>query len=499
VQQASVTLDGDLASPVEAAPARLQPRENISALSGDPVHQTTVGLGTVERPLFALFKYWSKPSLVAAALLVCALFMGHLTLASGALAVVALLLSRQVFRPLQLLSTGAPRRPHVRLFRLMLEWVGVVALLSCLGFALKLDGLFPGNLILSWFALTTVLLWLGEYGSAHIVARTGSGTHRHIIIGANDVGFEVARRISQTVGTDTFLGFFDFRSAERLPANIKGKFAGKCEDVSEFVRNNAVNAIYIALPMSNAPRIEEMLQALHDTTASIYFVPNIFAFDLVQARCVEMNGIPMLAICDTPFHGMNAVKKRATDVALASLALLVCWPLMLVAAITVKLTSPGPALFKQRRYGLHGEQIVVYKFRSMTVCEDGPVVIQAQRRDARITPVGRFLRRTSLDELPQLFNVLEGKMSFVGPRPHAVAHNELYRKLISGYMIRHKVRPGMTGWAQIHGLCGETSAIEDMRLRVQYDLDYLRQWTPWLDFKILLRTAMIVVFGRNAH
>jgi putative colanic acid biosysnthesis UDP-glucose lipid carrier transferase len=241
-----------------------------------------------------------------------------------------------------------------------------------------------------------------------------------------------------------------------------------------------------------------MLQEFRDTTASIYFVPDIFAFDLVQARCVEINGIAMLSICDTPFHGMDAVQKRVADIVLSSLALLVCWPAMLMAAIAVKLSSPGPALFKQRRYGLHGEEIVVYKFRSMTVCEDGSVVVQAKREDERITAVGRFLRRTSLDELPQLFNVLEGRMSFVGPRPHAVAHNEEYRKLISGYMIRHKVRPGMTGWAQVHGLRGETTTVEQMRLRVEYDLYYLRQWSLWLDLRILAKTALIVIRGRNA-
>jgi putative colanic acid biosynthesis UDP-glucose lipid carrier transferase len=228
-------------------------------------------------------------------------------------------------------------------------------------------------------------------------------------------------------------------------------------------------------------------------------VPDIFAFDLVQARCVQINGIPMLSICDTPFHGMNAVKKRAIDIVLSTVALLVSWPVMLMAAVAVKLSSPGPAPFKQRRYGLHGEEIVVYKFRSMNVCENGSVVVQAKKRDQRITAVGRFLRRTSLDELPQLFNVLEGRMSFVGPRPHAVAHNEEYRKLISGYMIRHKVRPGMTGWAQVHGLRGETTTVEQMRLRVQYDLDYLRHWSPWLDLKILAKTAVIVVRGRNAY
>jgi putative colanic acid biosynthesis UDP-glucose lipid carrier transferase len=325
-------------------------------------------------------------------------------------------------------------------------------------------------------------------------------THdRHIIIGANEVGVELARRISQSAGTGTFMGFFDFRSPDRLPQQSREQFAGKCKDVAGFVQRHAVNAIYIALPMSNAPRIEEMLNEFRDTTASIYFVPDIFAFDLVQARCVEINGVPMLAICDTPFHGMNAVKKRAIDIVLSSTALLLTWPLMLAIAIAVKITSSGPVLFKQRRYGLHGEEIRVYKFRTMTVCEDGPLVVQAAKQDGRITAVGRFLRRTSMDELPQLFNVLQGRMSFVGPRPHAVAHNEIYRKLISGYMIRHKVRPGMTGWAQVHGLRGETTAVEQMRLRVQYDLDYLRNWSLWLDFRILIRTVGIVFLGGDAY
>ena len=347
--------------------------------------------------------------------------------------------------------------------------------------------------------VASITLLLGDFCSARVAAHHRSASQRYIIVGANEVGVELARRVSQSIGMGKFMGFFDFRSLDRLPEHTRGQFAGKCQDVAAFVRRHAVNAIYIALPMSNAPRMEEMLHEFRDTTASIYFVPDIFAFDLVQARCVEINGIPMLSICDTPFHGMHAVQKRAIDIALSSLTLFVAWPVMLAAAVAVKLSSPGPVLFKQRRYGLHGEKILIYKFRSMTVCEDGPVVVQAKRQDLRVTAVGRFLRRTSLDELPQLINVLEGKMSCVGPRPHAVAHNELYRKLISGYMIRHKVRPGMTGWAQVHGLRGETSTVEQMRLRVQYDLDYLRHWSLWLDFKILLKTALIVIRGRNAH
>jgi len=251
--------------------------------------------------------------------------------------------------------------------------------------------------------------------------------------------------------------------------------------------------------MSNAPRMEELLDQLRDTTASIYFVPDVFAFDLVQPRCIEINGIAMLSICDTPFHGVNAITKRVIDIALASLGLVLAAPIMLAAAIGVKLSSPGPILFKQRRYGLHGEEIRVYKFRTMTVCEDGPLVVQAMRRDRRTTAFGRFLRRTSMDELPQLFNVLQGKMSFVGPRPHAVAHNEQYRRLISGYMIRHKIRPGMTGWAQVNGLRGETTTVEQMRLRVQHDLDYLRNWSLWLDLKILFKTVPLLFRQRDVY
>jgi putative colanic acid biosynthesis UDP-glucose lipid carrier transferase len=196
---------------------------------------------------------------------------------------------------------------------------------------------------------------------------------------------------------------------------------------------------------------------------------------------------------------MDAVLKRVFDLILAGVALVIGAPLMALLAVGVKLTSRGPILFRQRRYGLNGEEINIYKFRSMTVCEDGPQVPQAVRNDARITPFGRFLRRSSLDELPQLFNVIEGKMSLVGPRPHAVAHNEQYRKLICGYMIRHKVRPGITGWAQVNGLRGETETVDKMSARVKFDIDYLNQWSLWLDIKILVRTVLLVLRDERAY
>jgi putative colanic acid biosynthesis UDP-glucose lipid carrier transferase len=488
-----------LADGIEVPVVKIRSSAGVSALSDASV-QRTVQLGTVEPPFLALLKYWAKPAVVAIALLIAILLTSQpITLAHGALAVAAVLIARQVFGPLRMLSENSCAPAKANISGLLFEWCVAVALLLFLGFALKVDDLFPRRLILSWFALTPIALIIGDYWSTRVLARTRSTHDRHIIIGANEVGAELARRIAESAGSGTFMGFFDFRSLDRLPRQTREQFSGKCHDVAAFVQRHAINAIYIALPMSNAPRIEELLHAFRDSTASVYFVPDIFAFDLVQAHCVEMHGIPMLAICDTPFHGMNAVKKRTIDVLLSSVALLLVWPLMLMVALAVRISSAGPVLFKQRRYGLNGEEILVYKFRTMTVWEDGAIVVQAVPRDQRITAVGRFLRRTSLDELPQLFNVLQGTMSFVGPRPHAVAHNELYRKLISGYMIRHKVRPGMTGWAQVHGLRGETSVVEQMRLRVQYDLDYLRNWSLWLDLQILLRTALMVFPHSNAY
>jgi putative colanic acid biosynthesis UDP-glucose lipid carrier transferase len=317
-----------------------------------------------------------------------------------------------------------------------------------------------------------------------------------VILGANDVGVELWRRLNPV----SFRGFFDFRKPARVRASHPEiELAGNASELAAFVRANGISAVYIALPIANAPRIKQVLTALRDSTASVYFVPDIFAFDLIQARIVDLNGMPALAVCDTPMRGTQALSKRMFDLTLASIAVVALVPLMLAIAVAIKLTSSGPLLFRQRRYGMDGEPIHILKFRSMTVCEDGGSVAQARRGDPRVTMLGRTLRRTSLDELPQLFNVLRGEMSLVGPRPHAVAHNEQYRKLISGYMLRHKVLPGMTGWAQVHGLRGETDTLEKMERRVHYDLDYLANWSLMLDVRILVRTVRIVLRGENAH
>jgi putative colanic acid biosynthesis UDP-glucose lipid carrier transferase len=242
-----------------------------------------------------------------------------------------------------------------------------------------------------------------------------------------------------------------------------------------------------------------LLDDLRDTTASIYYVPDIFVFDLIQARSGEIHGIPVVAMCETPFYGYRGVAKRLTDIGFSLVILMLLLPLLVLIALMVKFSSPGPIIFKQRRYGLDGREIAVYKFRTMRVTEDGDEIRQASRSDNRITRVGNVLRRSSMDELPQLINVLQGRMSLVGPRPHAVAHNEEYRKLIKGYMVRHKVLPGITGLAQVNGCRGETSQLEQMEARVNFDLDYLRHWSPMLDIKILLLTVLKVFRDDKAY
>ena len=469
------------------------------------VQNKAVRFGSLEPAHVTLAKQSILPLVVVLTLAICVLIYGQpLSLEFYALGLVAFLIAAQIFSPLDLAIHKRTEGTRKIVSRVLLEWSCVVAVLVFLAVSFRLTHVFSRDIILSWSLATPLALLLVDSLRNPVAKWLSSSraiTDRYIIIGANEVGVELSRRIEHSHAGGKFLGFLDFRSSERLGDGLAGQVTGNCSarDLADFVRSHAISRVYLALPICTAPRIEELLKELRDTTASVYFVPNIFAFDLVQARCVEIDGMPAFSICDSPLQGMSGVWKRAFDVAFASITLLLTWPVLLAIALAIKLSSPGPVLFKQRRYGLNGEEILIYKFRSMTVCEDGCEVAQATQRDCRVTRLGAFLRRSSFDELPQILNVLEGKMSFVGPRPHAVAHNETYRKLINGYMIRHKVRPGITGWAQVNGLRGETSTIDKMRLRVQYDLDYLKNWSLWLDLKIIAKTALIVVNDRNAY
>jgi putative colanic acid biosynthesis UDP-glucose lipid carrier transferase len=323
---------------------------------------------------------------------------------------------------------------------------------------------------------------------------------RTVFAGYNEVSRTLARQLRMSSEyCMSVQGFFDDRGTDRLQPNRSDRVLGRLADLPAFVKQHNVEVIFISLPVGHLKRTTELLSQIRDTTASVYYAPDIVVYDLIQSRTGSINGIPVIAMCETPIYGFRFFAKRLTDVVLSSLALVMALPLLLAIAAAIKATSPGPIIFSQRRYGLNGEEIIVYKFRTMRVTEDGAAIIQASRNDPRITLAGRILRKYSLDELPQLINVLQGRMSLVGPRPHAVAHNEMYRKLINGYMVRHKVLPGITGLAQVNGLRGETKSLEQMEARVRCDLEYLRNWSVGLDLQILAKTALRVWNDRAAY
>ena len=384
-----------------------------------------------------------------------------------------------------------------------MRWMVIIAILLAIGFVTKYSVDFSRRVVLTWVVITPAVLILVTLCLHELMRRLlhdPSMMRRVAFAGCNEVSFALAQRICDNRAMAMRVeGFFDDRSAQRLGLETPARLLGTLPDLVSFVKRNKIDVVFVALPVSHIRRVVQLLDELRDTTASVYYVPDIFAVDLIQARSGELLGIPVVALCETPFYGYRGVVKRIIDIALAATVLLVAAPLMLALTVLVWRSSPGPVIFKQRRYGLDGREIMVYKFRTMTVVEDGPTIIQASKTDRRITPVGRFMRRYSLDELPQLVNVLQGHMSLVGPRPHAVAHNEEYRKLIKGYMIRHKVPPGITGLAQVNGCRGETARVEDMQARIDYDLEYLRHWSPLLDFKILLMTAVRVLRDEKAY
>lgn len=364
------------------------------------------------------------------------------------------------------------------------------------------------------FSYTSKLIWVfttpGLMVAIRIVLRKlqqrlrthGFNTRSYAVCGVNELGIQLARNIERAPEMGLRLaGFYDDRPKDRT-SNLPEEFGSRVGDLEELVhraRRGVVDIVYITFPMRAEGRIRDVLAKLADTTASVYIVPDFFVFELLHARWTNVNGLPAVSVFENPLYGVDGLLKRTVDVVLGSLLTAAAAVPMLVVAAAIKLTSAGPVFFRQRRYGLDGREILVWKFRTMTCCDDGPTVRQATRGDQRITAVGAVLRRTSLDELPQLFNVLEGSMSLVGPRPHATAHNEQYRSLIEGYMLRHKVKPGITGLAQVSGYRGETETLEKMEKRVACDHQYIREWSFWMDLKILFRTLLVVTNQKNAY
>jgi putative colanic acid biosysnthesis UDP-glucose lipid carrier transferase len=383
------------------------------------------------------------------------------------------------------------------------SWILLVTILALCAYATRSLHYFDQNVLFAWVLFTPVFQWLAVRVGMAVVWREAArpaARRTAIVIGGGALGVKVAQAIERgnERGID-FIGYFDDRTDARLHEKAASKRLGGLKAVAAYIVEHGIREVYITLPLGSQPRIIALLEQVQDTTASLFFVPDVFGISIIQGRLQDVNGVPVVGICETPFTGTNGLVKRVSDVVLATIILIIISPLLLAIAIGVKLSSPGPVIFKQRRNGLDGDEIMVYKFRSMTAQEDGWDVRQARRDDPRITPFGKFIRRTSLDELPQFFNVLQGRMSIVGPRPHAVAHNELYRRMIKAYMVRHKVRPGITGWAQVNGHRGETDTVEKMQARVEYDLEYLRNWSLRLDLQIIARTIRVLFFDRHAY
>lgn len=359
--------------------------------------------------------------------------------------------------------------------------------------------------LLMWYFLTPILMIVFRFivtQSLSYIRSKGFHTRNVAIVGTGRQAIQLMDVINSTSSFGyNLLGLFEDRAIGRgrYPEETKAHIVGSISELIQKTKEHQIDLIYIALSLKGEDRIKQLINDLRDTTASIHLVPDLSTYDLLSSRWANLGAVPTISILESPFLGVNGWLKRTEDIILSVLILTVIAVPMVILAIGVKLTSPGPIIFRQRRYGLDGQPIKVLKFRSMKVCDDGGKIEQAKKGDSRITPFGAFLRRTSLDELPQFINVLLGEMSIVGPRPHAVAHNESYRKLIAGYMIRHKVPPGITGWAQVNGWRGETETLDKMEKRVEYDMWYIKNWSIWLDLIIIIKTVIYGFVGRNAY
>jgi putative colanic acid biosysnthesis UDP-glucose lipid carrier transferase len=447
------------------------------------------------------------PAIVVALLLVLAHLYGinFERFDIPSLAIIVFLLTLPIFKAVGLYRPYRNLSLQMLGGRILLGWAVLLGVLLVLGYITKTSHYYARSLLLTWSACVPIILLsmhVAVWRFLQRLRKSGLNSRSAVIVGINAVSQQLMAEVTHSpeLGIRLYGVFDDADRLGELPQNYdRSLLIGGLSQVAEYVREHCIDVVYVTCSTEQKDRVTALLQDLLDTTACVYYVPDVLTFHLMHGRPYEINGIPLMAIWEVPFTDVQYLFKRSIDILVSGVALILLFPIMLGIAIAVKGSSPGPILFRQRRYGLHGQEITVYKFRSMHVQEDGAVVKQATRHDSRITAVGAFLRKTSLDELPQFINVLQGRMSIVGPRPHAVAHNEMYRKLIDGYMLRHKVKPGITGWAQVNGCRGETETLEKMQKRIDYDLDYLKNWSLQLDIQIIMQTCFVFLRDQNAY
>ena len=416
-----------------------------------------------------------------------------------------LVFSYVIFSGFGLYSNSSSHFLHQLVTRLTVAWFVVALLVSLVAFLSKIAVdvsrvWFSTSMIASYCGLVGVRLVSGALlASSHM---RGKSIQSVVLIGGADQTEHVTGRLEENPWTGyrvarTFdSGWTEATSSEDLQILL--------DEVHAFIETqrqheHAVAEVWISLPLAQEALIQKILNMLQDASVDVCLLPDSFGMQFFSGAASNVAELPVVNISDIRLPGSAELFKRLFDRVVALMAIVVLAPVLIVISIAIKLNSRGPILFRQLRYGMDGREIEVWKFRSMRVQEHGTEVRQATRNDNRVTTVGAFLRRNSLDELPQFINVLQGRMSIVGPRPHAVLHNEEYRSQISGYMLRHKIKPGITGWAQVNGWRGETDTLDKMEERVRFDLEYIQNWSVWLDVKIILMTVVQVFSGKNAY
>lgn len=400
------------------------------------------------------------------------------------------------------------RKPLCYLGRLLVCWAGVFAALAILAFLLKISTIysriwFTGFAILGFVALTISRLLAAKL--MRILARSGRMERRAVIVGGGKNAEDLILALNQQPDNDIRIcGIFDDRDDRRSPPIVAGyPKLGNISELIEFARVARIDMLIVSLPITAEERVLTLMQKLWVLPVDVRLSAHATNMRLRPRAYSYIGSVPMLDILDKPINDWDAIAKRLFDIVFSLLGIVLFSPIMLATAIAIKLDSKGPVIFKQKRHGFNNEVINVWKFRSMYSDQCDPTAkLAVTKNDSRVTRVGRFIRKTSIDELPQFFNALGGSLSLVGPRPHAVSansNNVLYNDVVDGYFARHKVKPGVTGWAQINGWRGEIDKAEKIVMRTEYDLSYIENWSLWFDLKILFLTPIRLLNTENAY
>lgn len=448
--------------------------------------------------LVGLVIYWAYPEMPAT---IVPSMNYQMALLIGATVTVLSFSWLGAYQPGTVLRQGMP------IGRAMVAWMGSAGLLLSIAFALKISEEFSRVWAVTWFALTPLAVFaMRAFVGARVRALAAQGKFalRTVIFGAGEYGQRLARHLrEQSDPMIDVIGFVDDRR-HRVPPICEGfDVLGNTDDLIEMVRSDAVDQVLVALPWGAKSRLKHLIESIGVTPVSILLAPDVAGFLPTGRSIISVAEVPMVQVLDAPFSGWGALLKAIEDRLLSGLFILLASPVLIACALAIRLDSKGPVIFKQRRFGYNNQEILVWKFRSMYTDRcDITGSQQATKDDPRVTRVGRLLRRTSLDELPQLFNVFRGEMSIVGPRPHAVSTkigDRLFSELVHRYDARHKVKPGITGWAQVNGWRGETDTVEKIQKRVEYDLFYIENWSIWLDLYIIIKTVLLVFKDDKAY